>query len=139
VSEVRANDPDVRAAVRAAGLAIGVQLLHFAEELATGFPERFPPQLGLSPWSAGFFVAFNLFWLVVWVWSARALGGRARGGGRRLAVAALWFLAIAGIANALAHPALAIRAGGYFPGLVTSPLIGVAGLVLARRLAGVTR
>jgi len=131
---VRADAAVLRAAARVAVVALCVQLAHFAEELATGFPRRFPAQLGLAPWPQGFFVAFNVFWLAVWAWSARALLARSR-----MALAALWFLAIAGMANAVVHPLLSLRAGGYFPGLVTSPLVGVAGCVLARKLCEVTR
>jgi hypothetical protein len=131
---IRAGAAELRAAAWVASVAVVVQLAHFAEELATGFPRRFPEQLGLAPWPLGFFVAFNLFWLAAWAWSARALPARSR-----LAVAALWFLAIAGMVNAVAHPVLSLRAGGYFPGLVTSPLVGVAGFALARRLAAITR
>lgn len=50
----------------------------------------------------------------------------------------LWFLGIAGVANGVAHPALSIRTGGYFPGLVTAPLVGIAGALLIRRLLAVT-
>ena len=49
------------------------------------------------------------------------------------------FLAIAGMFNGIAHPLLSISAGGYFPGLVTSPLIGGASVGLWLRLRGATR
>jgi hypothetical protein len=45
-----------------------------------------------------------------------------------------WFWALLEIANALAHGALAIAADGYFPGLVTAPLLLAAGLHLVWRL-----
>jgi hypothetical protein len=54
---------------------------------------------------------------------------------RRAALFPLWFLAIGGVANGLAHPSFSLRTGGYFPGLVTSPLVGFASLLLLRRLA----
>jgi hypothetical protein len=124
----------IRVAVRAAALATGLQAAHFVEELATGFHRRFPIELGLAPWPASFFLSFNLFWLVVWAVSGRRLPGR-----HAAALAALWFLGLAGVINAAAHPLLAVRAGGYFPGLVTAPLAGVAGFLLLRRLAAITR
>ena len=41
--------------------------------------------------------------------------------------------------NGLAHPLLAARTGGYFPGLFSSPLVGVVvGVLLLRRLFLVT-
>jgi hypothetical protein len=45
-----------------------------------------------------------------------------------------WFWALLEIANALAHGALAMAAGGYFPGLATAPLLLAAGLHLGWRL-----
>ncbi|MEA3015105.1 MAG: hypothetical protein QOD42_3650 [Sphingomonadales bacterium] len=45
-----------------------------------------------------------------------------------------WFWALLEIANALAHGALAMAAGGYFPGLATAPLLLAAGLHLVWRL-----
>jgi hypothetical protein len=50
----------------------------------------------------------------------------------------LWFLGIACALNGLAHPLLALRSGGYFPGLITSPLVGVAGVLLLWRTLRVT-
>lgn len=129
----RADDARLRAAARVAILAVLLQAAHFAEEAATGFPRRFPETLGLAPWPAGFFAAFNLFWLAVWLLAVRGLSAR-----RHAALFPLWFLAVAGVANGVAHPLLSLRAGGYFPGLLTSPLVGVAGVLLFRRLSAVT-
>lgn len=122
------------AVCRVALLATLCQAAHFGEELLTGFSRRFPEQLGLAPWPLSFFVPFNLLWLVVWVLSSRRPLVRSRP-----ALAALWFLGIAGLANGVAHPLLAARTGGYFPGLVTSPLVGAAGVVLLWQLARATR
>ncbi len=122
-------------AVRAAGLvgagtvAVLVQAAHAAEELGTGFPTRFPALLGLEPWSPAAFAAFNVAWLGVW---AACLAALARRG--RAPAWPLWFLAFAQILNLAAHPLLALTAGGYFPGLLTAPAVGAAGLVLRRRL-----
>lgn len=124
----------LRAATGAALVTLCVQSAHFAEELVTGFRLRFPEQLGLVPWSRTFFVAFNLFWLVVW-----ALGIRGLSAGSRPALAALWFLGIAALANGVVHPLFSVRIAAYFPGLVTSPVLGIAGFVLLRRLATITR
>jgi hypothetical protein len=115
-------------------IGLALHCLHFAEEFATRFHERFPPLLGLRGWSPEFFIAFNLVWLAVWVLAA--LGLRA---GYRPAFFPVWFFAIAAVANGIAHPLLAVVARGYFPGLVTSPLVGVAGIALWTRLLGLTR
>jgi len=130
---VQAGEAELRAAVRLGGVAVLFQAAHFAEELATGFHLRFPALLGLSPWSLRFFVTFNLFWLVVWglsLWGLRARW--------RAALFPLWFLGLGCVANGLAHPAFSLRTGGYFPGLVTSPLVGVVGIFLLRRLSVIT-
>lgn len=130
---VEASGTELRAAVRLAFVTTLVQAGHFAEELATGFHRLFPELLGLSPWSTGFFISFNLVWIAAWVLSLWGLAAR-----RRVALFPLWFLGIAGVVNGLAHPALSLRAGGYFPGLATSPLVGVLGILLLRRLGRIT-
>lgn len=125
---------EIRGGARLAGVAWLVQCAHFAEELAAGFHERFPAQLGLVPWPPAFFVAFNVFWLGAWALACRGLVA-----GSRLALAALWFLGLAAAANGIAHPLLAARVGGYFPGLVTALALGVVGVLLLRRLEALTR
>lgn len=110
--------------------AIAGQLLHFVEELGTGFHRRFPPVLGLVPWSTAFFVTFNVSWLLVW--ALAAVGIRA---GKAVALVPLWFLGLVMLLNGAGHPLLALRAGGYFPGLVTSPVVGLLGVALLGQLA----
>lgn len=106
-------------------LAIGTaaQAAHFVEEWRMGFAQRWPERLGLAPWSDGFFVTFNLAWLVVWVVAAFGLAR-----GWRWVAAPVWFFSLAALANGVAHPWLALGAGGYFPGLWTAPLVGLAGV-----------
>jgi hypothetical protein len=125
---------ELRATARIAFLTLLVQAAHFLEELATGFRAQFPEQLGLVPWPQSFFVSFNLFWLVVWT-----LGTRGLLMGHLAALAALWFLGLAAAANGIIHPLLSVRVGSYFPGLFTSPVLGIAGILLLRRLTSITR
>jgi hypothetical protein len=106
-----------------------VQSAHFIEEFVTGFHRRFPELMGLMPWPASFFVPFNLAWLVLWAMSCRTIAF-----GSRPAAFGLWFLSLAGLVNGVAHPLLAAATGDYFPGLLTSPLVGLAGAQLLRRL-----
>lgn len=115
------------------GAAILAQSMHFAEELATGFHFRFPVLLGLSPWPTGFFVWFNVSWLVLW--GIAAFGLRI---GFVMALVPVWFLALALVLNGLAHPLMALREGAYFPGLYTSPLVGVLGVMLVTGLRRLT-
>lgn len=105
-----------------------------AEELVTGFHERFPALFGLPPMPLGFFVPFNLAWIIIWSLCVWGLAAR-----RRAALFPLWFLGIGCIANGVAHPSFSALTGGYFPGLVTSPVVGVLGVLLLRRLLVVTR
>lgn len=131
---ISASPNEAAAVARAAIIAVLFQSAHFLEELATGFHQRFPELLGLSEWSGRFFVTFNLFWLALWTISIWSLPAR-----RSSALFTLWFLALAGCANGVAHPLLSARVGGYFPGLVTSPFVGMAGATLLRRLLFATR
>ena len=122
------------AAARALALAVGIQGVHFAEETVTGFHERLGTLVGLPGILLATFVGFNLMWLGIWVASVPGL----RSAGSPAFFAA-WFLAIAGTLNGIAHPLLAVAEGGSFPGLVTSPFIGVAAAWLWRRLLEATR
>jgi len=130
---VAASADAVRRAVGVAVIAIAAQAGHFTEELTTGFHERLPAVFGLPPLSLRLFVGFNLAWLGIWVLSAWGLARR-----RQVALFPLWFLGIASVANGLLHPLLALSAGRYFPGLVTSPLVAVAGALLRARLSRTT-
>ena len=123
------NVAERSATAHALALAIAVQSVHFTEEAMTGFPGRLGALLSLPAMPMSFFVTFNLTWLLIWIISVPAIRTA-----RAFAFFAAWFLAIAGMFNAIAHPILAIASGGYFPGLVTSPLIGAAGVWLWLRL-----
>jgi hypothetical protein len=110
------------------------QAAHAGEELLTGFHRVVPESLGLAPWPASFFVGFNAVWLVIWILAVAAL----RAGASTAALVPLWFLGLALAASGLAHPLLSLRAGGYVPGLLTSPVAGVVGIVLLARLTAAT-
>ena len=97
-----AEETAIRGAVRVGAAALLLQGAHFTEELITGFDERFPQLLGLTPWSPAFFVPFNVFWVIVWTLGLWGLRSR-----RRAALFPLWFLALGSMGNGLAHPALA--------------------------------
>jgi hypothetical protein len=128
----RADDTDVVArdrVVRLLLIGISIQCIHSVDEFITGFHERFPQMLGLRVWSGEFFVAFNLFWISVCVLSS--IGVRTN---FRPAFFPVWFFAIGMAVNGFAHPALAIAARGYFPGLFTSPVVGALGVILGLNL-----
>ena len=112
---------------------VGLHALHFFEELLTGFHVKFPELLGLTPWTSEFFVVFNSVWMVIWLLCPSFLTVFPR-----TAAFPLWFLAIACVGNAIAHPLLAGFGGGYFPGLLSSPMIGVLGVLLIKALISAT-
>ena len=122
-------DFNEHATTRIFASAIGIQAIHFIEEAATGFHERFPAVFGANAMPLSWFAAFNLLWLAYWAISVTGLKHS-----RRNAFFAAWFLALAGMLNAIAHPVLALLANGYFPGLVTSPIIGAFSYWLWRSL-----
>ncbi len=115
-------------------LGIALQCLHFLEEYLTGFHLRFPKVLGLPSWSAEFFVTFNVVWLAIWILAAWALRQ-----GSKVGLLPAWFFALGMAGNGVVHPLLALRAGGYFPGLASSPIVGLLGLVLLRGLFRATK
>lgn len=138
VSFVRAPQVDTLYGARRvktmAAVAIVAHCIHFAEELHTGFYVEFPALFGLAPWPVTFFVAFNVTMLVIWAMCAVLLQALPR-----ISLFPLWFLAIAAIANGIVHPLLSLDVGAYFPGLWSSPLVAVFGLLLMQSLAAFTR
>lgn len=112
---------------------VAVQGLHFIEEAATGLDVRLPGLFGFDAMPRAGFLGFNATWLVIWIVSVA--GVRA---GSPMAFFAAWFLAIGAMVNGIAHPVLAIAERGYFPGLISSPIIGLAGIWLWVRLREAT-
>jgi hypothetical protein len=110
--------------------AVAVQCAHLIEEYRTGFYRLFPPVLGSDSWSAPQFLTFNLVWLGVFVIAGVGLAR----GWRWVFIVALFLALGGGIGNGLGHLMLVIRAGGYFPGAYTAPLVFLAGSLLAFRL-----
>lgn len=134
----RPSPPDAAtervAAARVLALAVVIQCAHFIEEALTGFHVRLGDLFGLPDMPLWLFVGFNVLWIGIWVasvWGIRS--------GRAFAFFAAWFLAIAGMINGIAHPLLAWAGGGYFPGLVSSPLVAGVCVWLWVRLHGATR
>lgn len=130
---INADPPALRSVARMAILAIVCQILHFAEEVGGGLNRRLPEFFGLDTVTMESFVGVNLVALAIWMLSVPALMARISA-----ALFPLWFLAVASVSNALLHPALAMATGGYFPGVLTSPVVGVAGLFLLGGLARIT-
>ena len=115
-------------------IATTFQALHFAEELATGFHVEFPAAFGLAPIPLLIFVPFNLGCLMLWTYAVFAIRQA-----NNIALAAAWFLALAGILNGLAHPLLAWISGAYFPGLLSAVPVALACCALGVSLAKATK
>jgi hypothetical protein len=110
-------------------IRISFQCLHFTEEFTTRFYERLPQLLGIQVWSKEFFVAFNLSWIFIWILSAVGLKNNFKA-----AFIPAWFFVIGMTANGIVHPLLAVAVGGYFPGLITSPIVGIIGVPVNKPL-----
>ncbi|MBT8402018.1 MAG: HXXEE domain-containing protein [Rhodothermia bacterium] len=115
-------------------VGVAWQCIHFTEEFATGLNVKLPALLNLTPWSENFLVAFNLAWVAIWILSAVGVRRNVR-----VAYFPVWFFGVAMLANGLLHPLVSLYVRGYFPGLVTSPVAGLIGVVLVRRLASLTK
>lgn len=130
--------PDPRRIPRAFVLLLAAQAVHSIEEYWFRLYDLLAPAravsdaLGLHR-PTGFIIANGaLIGFGLWCYFARIRPGRP--GARGLA----WFWAVLELLNGLAHGALALAAGGYFPGVATAPVLLVAGLllILALRAGG---
>jgi hypothetical protein len=109
------------------------QLLHFLEEAVYDLHVRLPEVFGLPAMKHSLFLAINIGVLIVWLFGAFQRTANA------IVISTFWFLALASVFNLLAHPTMTLVTGRYFPGVVTSPVVGVTGVLLLRRLLQVTR
>ncbi len=115
------------------GLTIAAQAVHFGEELLTELYVAFPTTFGFPAAQQSVFVWANMTALAVWGAALIALRQ-----GHVLALLPLWFLGLAELLNLFLHPYLALKTGGYYPGVVTAPLVGVLGILTIRQLTRVT-
>ena len=112
-------------------IALVIQFLHFAEEFNTGFASQFPVLYGGDPYSAGFFVAFNMVSYAVFTLSALLVFYRGAG---FLLMPVLFYVMYGAIGNAITHTWWVANAGQYFPGFYTAQLYWIAGPLLLYRL-----
>lgn len=112
-------------------IALAVQFLHFTEEYLYGFDHRISELMaGMPPFNLNVFVTFNMV-----AYSLFILAGLGMYKGIRWAMIIVWFFVFGGvIGNAIWHPLLALRVGGYFPGLYTSFAYLIIGPILWKRL-----
>jgi hypothetical protein len=110
--------------------ALATQFLHFTEEYVYGFHRRVSEVMaGMPPFDVNVFVAFNMV-----AYSLFLLAGVGMYKGLKPPMVIVWFFAIALLGNAIWHPLLALKVGGYFPGLYTSSAGWVLAPILLRLL-----
>ena len=112
-------------------IALAIQFLHFTEEYVYGFHFRVTEILdGTPPFTPDVFVAFNMIAYCLFL-----LAGVGMYKEMKFPMIVVWFFTIAAtLGNAILHPLLAVRVGGYFPGLFTSFAYLALGPILFRRL-----
>jgi len=118
-------------------LLIAAQALHSVEEYHFRLFDRLAPArfvadaVGVERPLGFAIVNTALVGFGLWCWIARVRSGC--GSARAFA----WFWALLECANAMAHAALAVAAGGYFPGIATAPiLLGIGGWLIAELVRG---
>lgn len=112
-------------------IALAIQFLHFTEEYLYGFHVRVSETMtGWPPFDNNVFVAFNMIAYCLFL-----LSGVGMYKGMKFPMIIVWFFTIAAVlGNAILHPLLALRVGGYFPGLYTSLAYWILGPILLMRL-----
>ena len=104
-------------------LVILVQAAHSFEEYATRLYEVFPPARFVSSLicnnlALGFLVAnVVLVTFGLWCWAIPVRSGW------RAAYGLVWFWTLLELGNGLGHSVLAVVRKGYFPGVMTAPLL----------------
>lgn len=117
-------------------LALAIQFLHFTEEYVYGFHLRVGELIkGMPPFTDNTFVAFNMIAYCLFL-----LAGLGMCKGMKWTMIVVWFFTCAvTLGNAVLHPLLALRVGGYYPGLFTSFAYWIVGPILFMRLREVRK
>lgn len=120
-------------------LLIVVQAAHSFEEFAYRLfdvlaPARFVSGLFSDDLARGFVIA-NTLLVLFFVWSYVARIRPVHPRGRAFA----WGWGLLELGNGISHSLMAVRAGGYFPGVFTAPLLIVISFYLLRRLRDPSR
>lgn len=118
-------------------IAVGWQLLHFAEEYVTEFYIKFPQIVdGSDPYPIKTFVMFNMAAYFVFIMGG-VLGILK---GHRLAMLPVWFFVLYGVCgNLIAHIVFAYMNRGYFSGLYTALGYAIIAPILLKRLLSIPK
>ena len=98
--------------------AVGIQMLHFAEEYIMGFCVAMPELVGQSAYPLGYWVVFNMVAYFIFLLGGIVLFKRIK----RLMIIPLFFILTGVVLNGIAHVLISIYLGSYFPGLYTAIL-----------------
>ena len=111
-------------------LALAIQMLHFAEEYIMNFTTAMPALLGQEPYPNDYWLVFNMAAYFVFILGGIALFKKRK----EYAIIPLFFILAGVLLNGMAHIALSIYSGAYFPGMITAILYLVIGPVLLKRI-----
>lgn len=112
-------------------LAVGLQLIHFAEEFITGFHVRIGTEIyNKTPYTDNMMVINQMSLFFLFIVGAIAIFKK-----WKPPMFIVWFVIIMMLfVNAIQHPIFAIMVKGYFPGLITSQFGWILGPILFKRL-----
>ncbi|MBN1534509.1 MAG: HXXEE domain-containing protein [Spirochaetes bacterium] len=128
--------PDLNRVVPLYLLAVGMQLLHFAEEFVTGYQTRIAAEIyHVQPFTINQMVISQMVLFFFTIVGAIAIVKK-----WKIPMFMVWFVVIMQMmVNAVQHPIFSIMVHGYFPGLITSQVGWVLGPILFKRLWEVRR
>ncbi len=109
--------------------ALGIQMLHFAEEYLTDFVIELPAILGQEPYPLDYWLSFNMVAYFIFLLGGIVLFKKLRA----YAVIPLFFILVGVLFNSVAHLGLAIYSGGYFSGLFTALIYFLIAPTLIKR------
>ena len=110
--------------------ALGVQMLHFAEEFLYGFVADMPALFGEQPYPVDSWLFFNMAAYFIFIVGGIALFRK----NKEYAIIPLFFIVVGVVLNGIGHVGLSIYNGGYFPGLFTAVVYLFIGPVLIKRI-----
>ena len=96
-------------------LAMGIQLLHFAEEYVMDFHKAVPELLNQPEYPIDYLVIFNMVAYAIFILGGIVILKQIKA----LMVIPLFFIIVGVFLNSVAHVLISIYVGGYFCGLYT--------------------
>jgi len=116
-------------------VAVGVQMIHFAEEYLTGFTTALPALIGAKPYPLGYWLAFNMVAYFIFILGGIVIFQKMK----ELMMIPIFFILAGVVLNGIGHVLLSLYVGGYFPGLYTALIYLVLGPLLMKKLFVLSR